>query len=196
MNKNESKYYNTALLMDEALLQLLQNKDFGFITVKELCGKAGVNRSTFYLHYESMNDLLKESVDMINKRFYDKYSGISYRDIKNADKKESFLITPQYLSPYLSFIKENKKIFRLICEKPDLFETSETFGRMYAGIFQPILEKYAVKKESQSYVFAYYFGGLTAIIMNWIKEDCKMAEEELVSLITSLLPGSLADKDE
>ena len=53
MNKSESKYYNTALLMDEALLLLLENKEFDFITVKEVCQKAGVNRSTFYLHYEN-----------------------------------------------------------------------------------------------------------------------------------------------
>ena len=50
MNKSESKYYNTALLMDEALLILLEKKEYDFITVKEICEKAGVNRSTFYLH--------------------------------------------------------------------------------------------------------------------------------------------------
>ena len=71
MNKSESKYFNTALLMDEALLFLLEKKDFEFISVKEICDKAGVSRSTFYLHYENMNDLLVEALSLINKRFYD-----------------------------------------------------------------------------------------------------------------------------
>ena len=31
MNKNESKYYNTSLLMDEALLSLLEKKDYEYI---------------------------------------------------------------------------------------------------------------------------------------------------------------------
>ena len=53
MNKNESKYYNTALLMDEALIQLLEKKEFEYISIKEICEKAGVNRSTFYLHYDN-----------------------------------------------------------------------------------------------------------------------------------------------
>lgn len=48
MNKSQSKYFNTACLMDEALLSLLQKKDYTYITVKEICEKAGVNRSTFY----------------------------------------------------------------------------------------------------------------------------------------------------
>lgn len=50
MDKNQGKYFYTASLMDEALLALLQKKDYEFITVKEVCEKAGVNRSTFYLH--------------------------------------------------------------------------------------------------------------------------------------------------
>lgn len=67
MNKNESKYFNTALFMNEALLSLLEKKNFEYITVKELCNKAGVNRSTFYLHYETMNDLLNETINMNRK---------------------------------------------------------------------------------------------------------------------------------
>ena len=33
MKNSESKYYNTALFMDEALLNLLEKKEFEFITV-------------------------------------------------------------------------------------------------------------------------------------------------------------------
>ena len=51
--------------MDEAFLELLEEKDFAYITVKEICEKAGVNRSTFYLHYETVNDLLAESARYI-----------------------------------------------------------------------------------------------------------------------------------
>ena len=46
--------------MDEAFLALLEKKDFAYITVKEICEAAGVNRSTFYLHYETLADLLAE----------------------------------------------------------------------------------------------------------------------------------------
>ena len=69
MTRAESKYFNTALIMDQALLLLLEKKDLEFITVKEICQKAGVNRSTFYLHYENVNDLLEETIEMINLEF-------------------------------------------------------------------------------------------------------------------------------
>ena len=68
MNRSESRYFATAARMDEAFLTLLAKKDFEYITIKEICEVAGVNRSTFYLHYETMSDLLSESVSRMNEQ--------------------------------------------------------------------------------------------------------------------------------
>lgn len=54
MTNRESKYFNTARKMDTALITLLKKKPLEYITVRELCETAGVHRSTFYLHYETM----------------------------------------------------------------------------------------------------------------------------------------------
>ena len=81
LNKSESKYYNTACLMDEALILLLEKKEYSFITVKEICEKAGVNRSTFYLHYETIDDLLSECIEYVGSKIQKKYSN------KIIDKK-------------------------------------------------------------------------------------------------------------
>ena len=66
MNKSESKYFHTAQKMDEALLALLSEKDLDYITVKEICKVSGVSRSTFYLHYETIGDLLLETAQYIS----------------------------------------------------------------------------------------------------------------------------------
>lgn len=60
--------------MNEALISLLEKKDLEFITVKEICETAGVNRSTFYLHYETISDLMNETVEMVDKRFLSYFS--------------------------------------------------------------------------------------------------------------------------
>ena len=80
VNKQEFKYFNTASYMDEALLYFLEQKEFEFITVKEICKKAGVNRSTFYLHYENMDDLLEETISYVNKKFMSKFDEIDNSD--------------------------------------------------------------------------------------------------------------------
>ncbi len=144
MNKSESKYYNTAILMDEALLMLLEKKEFEFITVKEICQRAGVNRSTFYLHYQNTSELLAEAIELINKRFYESFK-IQNIDAINSNKESLFFLTPEYLIPYLNFVKTNKKLFKLIHDKPYVFNNEKAFAKMYKNIFSLILDKYGVK---------------------------------------------------
>ena len=49
-------------LLHQALLVLLKEKPLNKITIRELCAKAGVNRTTFYNHYQSPEDILRELV--------------------------------------------------------------------------------------------------------------------------------------
>lgn len=109
MNKSESKYFATAVRMDEAFLKLLGKKDFAYITVKEICEAAGVNRSTFYLHYETMADLLSESVSHMNEQFLaymKKDSEAFVAKLRDCPLDELYLITPEYLTPYSVTLKK------------------------------------------------------------------------------------------
>lgn len=186
MDKSQSKYYNTALLMDEALLLLLEKKDFDFITIKEVCNKAGVNRSTFYLHYENMNDLLVECLELINKRFTESFH-INHLDLNNSSKEDLFFITKEFLIPYLSFVKENKRIFKLIHDKPYLFGNEKVMKKMYKEIFSVILDSYDVSDEDKPYIFAYYTQGTLSIILKWLENDCKLEIEKISTLIINLV---------
>ena len=116
MNKNESKYFNTARKMDDALVELLQEKSLEFITVKEICQRAGVNRSTFYLHYETIGDLLAECAEAANARFlsyfeHDERAHDFIEGIGVAPLDDLVLVKPGFLVPYLSFVRDNRAIF-------------------------------------------------------------------------------------
>lgn len=189
MNKNESKYFNTAMLMDEALIELLAKKDYDYITVKEICNKAMVNRSTFYLHYETIDDLLSETIELINKRFYSSFedSGEVCESIRNKEKSKLILVTPKYLKPYLQFIKENRNIFKLTVNKPELFNASSAFEMMYSDYLKPILDMYNVPVFKHKYILSFYCNGMIAIIMKWLDDDCKLEIDEVIDLISECL---------
>lgn len=183
MNKSESKYYNTACLMDEALLLLLQNKDYGYITVKEICEKAGVNRSTFYLHYETIDDLLNESLSYIFSKFKDKYAADSEIEVDNIPLDKLNLVTPEYIIPYLEFLAENKRLFMTATKMPDMFKVGKHFDEIYTKTFNPILERYGVEQGERKYLLAYHINGMYAIIIEWIKGDCKELFEYIANLL-------------
>ena len=112
MEKNESKYFYTAMLMNHALISMLEKKDIEFITVTEITKKAGVNRSTFYLHYENIYELLEETIKNLNDKFISSFG--DKLPLKITSTKDAFLMTNDFLLPYLNFCKENKKILQLI----------------------------------------------------------------------------------
>ena len=69
MNRSESRYFATAARMDEAFLTLLAKKDFEYITVKEICEVAEVNRSTFYRVFVYFS-LISFASSMISKAYF------------------------------------------------------------------------------------------------------------------------------
>ena len=102
MNKSEAKFYNTAVKMDDALVALLEQKDFGEITIMDICAQAGVNRSTFYAHYNNLYDLLKETQERAVSDFFKSFgSPFGAADISKMTADELIFISPQYLVPYL-----------------------------------------------------------------------------------------------
>lgn len=190
MNKSESKYFNTAILFDEALIHLLQDKDIEYITIKELCKKAGVNRSTFYLHYENINDLVEETTNYINNKFLNYFNegtiGIIDK-IKTAPLEELLLIEKKYLTPYLTFAKENKKIFKAAFNNPNGMKISSRYNHLKKYIIIPILERFNVSKKEQDYLITFYINGTMSIIKEWLKNECKDDITDIENIITKCI---------
>lgn len=186
MNKSESRYFSTAARMDEAFLAILDKKDLAYITVKEICEAASVNRSTFYLHYETIADLLSESVEYMIRQFRD----YMHRDSESFIAKlrvcplnELYLITPEYLTPYLEYVRENRRVFRTAMENTKVLGVEEIYDRMFRHVFSPILERYGVPCADRPYIMAFYIRGLMAIISEWIRNDCADPIPHMISII-------------
>lgn len=194
MNKSESKYFNTALKMDKAFLSLLETKSFAYITVKEICEKASVNRSTFYLHYETMEDLLAESVEYLNDHFlaHMKQTPDAFvSQIEQYPIDQLYLITPEYLTPYLSYIKEHKRLFSTAIKNTKVLRLDESYEKMFRIVFEPILERYQVPVRNRRYVMSFYIQGLMAIITQWVKADCEDSIEQIIEVMQDCVKQTL-----
>ena len=181
MEKNESKYFYTAQLMNQALMQLLEKKDIEFITVTEITKKAGVNRSTFYLHYENIYELLEETIKNLNEKFINSFN--VQKPFRINSIEDAFLITNDFLQPYLNFCKENRKVLKLINQKPQLFQNRESYQRMYNLIFYPAISQFLKDKNERIYFLEFYTHGVAAIVHKWLALDCVTPIEELIVLI-------------
>ena len=186
MNKNESRYQSTAILFDDALINLLEHKDIDYITIKEICDKAGVNRSTFYLHYENISDLINECMEYVNQKFLSKFeqdTSVFIEKINESELDELYLIKSEYLIPYLNFIKENKNIFKATFLNPNGMQASKRMISLEKYVIFPIMKRYEIPEEKIKYILSFYLHGIVAIIKEWVKNDCSETVKEIENII-------------
>ena len=189
MNKNESKYFNTAKKMNDALITLLETKEFEYISIKEICHIANVNRSTFYLHYSNMNDLLEETIKSLNLSFNSHFNSRENENtiISKDNLEDLLLINDDNLIPYLNFIKENKNIYKVLKNHPQLFNANKTYEQMFRKLFVPIMNRFGLDEKWHKYLMDFYISGLTSIVLDWVYDDCKIPVQEVSEFIKGLI---------
>ncbi|MBR2968403.1 MAG: TetR/AcrR family transcriptional regulator [Clostridia bacterium] len=193
MNKSQSKYFNTAVKMNTALIELLEKKDFEYISVTEICRRAGVNRSTFYLHYDNTRDLLEETAQ---RAVEDCFGSIpaNMRDMKkriNGPELEKLnFVRAEFVRPYLEFLKKNRRIFLVAVSNVKTFGLDEVYKRLFGEVFDPILDRFDYPEEERQYVMAFYLNGINAIAVKWLEGGCLEDMDTLCAVIQKCVFGA------
>lgn len=176
MNRSESKFNNSAKKMQSSLVSLLENKEFADISIMDICQTAGVNRSTFYAHYDNTFDLLKEAHQAMISNFFDECtfdSPVDLSDMRKVSAEDLNFVTPKYLLPYLQYIKRHKRLFRIYAENAHAFDVNNMDDYMIETLFVPIMAKFGITdKKLILYMQKFFLKGIDAIINEWVRNDC------------------------
>ena len=192
MNKSKSKYFNTATKMDLALISLLKKKPIEYISISEICETAGVNRSTFYLHYETIGDLLSETARYLLDDFLGYFTAdtkSAVEDLKNRNLDDLVFTGDKYLVPYLNYIQENKEVFHTALLHIGVLGFEDVYRRMFENIFNPILDRFRYPTDIQQYIMKYYLNGINAIVLEWLRNGCDKSIQEISEIITICIYG-------
>ena len=100
--KENRRTQETKKNLRNALLAEMQEKPFAQITVKDICAAAGLNRTTFYLHYPNQETLLRE----IEQTAYVEIEEYIRSIRAHEDKKEQ-------IQMLLTYIRKNLPLFRI-----------------------------------------------------------------------------------
>ena len=92
--KTDLRVIRTRKAIREAFCSMIMEMDYSDITIKELTRRAMINRNTFYLHYESMDALLRELQEEIAGEFIEKQ--VSYT--KMADIRRMIRVFFEYMA--------------------------------------------------------------------------------------------------
>lgn len=184
--KNNQRTRLSKILLKNALMDLLGEKgSVTKISVRELCERADLNRSTFYAHYSEPKELLEEVENELLDATQDHLKKIG---------AENDLGAHRYLLSFLMYIKENDKPFRTLLV--DSVDPAFRSKFMQQSIIQFIENLNIVfPKEQEQYIYSYILNGSTGVIIQWIRSDYCIDENELVDLLFSINQSALVNLD-
>lgn len=172
--KNNQRTRLSKILLKNALMDLLSEKgSVTKISVRELCERADLNRSTFYAHYSEPKELLEE----VETELLD-----ATREHLQKIGAENDIGAHRYLLSFLIYIKENDKPFRTLLIDAGDPEFRSKFMQQSIIQFVENLD-IAFPKEQEQYIYSYILNGSTGVIIQWMRSDYSIDENALVDLL-------------
>lgn len=175
-------------VIKEALFALMQEKPINKITVKELCERADVNRSTFYAYYTDIYDLDRKII----KEFFKMQRGFINRSLAIMDSRPDVTALTvddfyEIASLYLTLVKENKEMYKFAfygqANTPIQISYDKVF---YSQMIKRVPAQY---RESFKRSFTFVSGGTTALFVRWILDDCSVPVPELAKSLAYYYNG-------
>lgn len=177
----DSRVIRTKRLLRQGLTSLLQQKNLGKITVRELTEYVHINRGTFYLHYKDVYDLAEQIEQELLDGFEEVVSPYTLSDLRTHPYK--------VFSDICSFLYANREICAaLLSDNGDMHFILNLRKFLHQKCMQDIIECYHLSDlEGYNYVYSYFESGTVGIIRYWLEhpEDDK-TPDEIAALIDSL----------
>lgn len=177
MEYMDNRVRYTKAVLQQALLKLLKGKHIDKISIKELCQEAKVNRGTFYLHYATPNDLLRE----IEQQFIDENMTMFSPYFNNGYETS-------YMASLFAGILKNRELCQIIMGKNG---NPRFLARIKALVRPGIIDGWCrefpnYRREDLDYVYDFIFSGSMDLILGWIDDNRGLSTQELANRLDRL----------
>ncbi len=173
--KTDRRIRRTKLVLREALIQLLLEKDIKEISIMELTDKADLNRGTFYLHYKDIYDIYEQIENEMLEEFE-----VIFK--KRQQGKNSISLLP-LVSEAFEFLAKNVDISIIILRSDDSGflsrlinmgkpkekeEWQKLFGEMDENLYE--------------YYYSFITSGCVGLLRTWFNDGMKESPKKMGEL--------------
>ncbi|TWT07961.1 TetR/AcrR family transcriptional regulator [Planococcus sp. CPCC 101016] len=170
--KEDPRSIRSKEMFEEAVLSLLaENPAVSALTIQKVAQRAKLNRTTFYLHYQDIHDLLKQITDKIINQLSDKIEALTLtEDLSDQEQ----------LIEFLDFLYQQRKFLNVLFEM-------RNFERELFVLLKRLMETRRRKKEDalpMEYVSVdIKVASLNGILMWWLKDGIHFSSEYIADQI-------------
>lgn len=181
--KHTEQSLQTKQELSAALKRLMESKPINRITIRELVESCGVNRKTFYYHFEDIYALLKWTLEQEALLLFDKY------DLVHDNSKA--------LEFVLDYVGENLAMLQnIVCS----IGRSELGRFFFKDIYQPVyklvceveqLRGLNVEEGYKAFLSKFLTEAVAGILLDCIERDVLDDRQRLARYITGTLSAAI-----
>ncbi len=176
--KENQRIALTKKLLQEGLLRLLDQKTLDRISVTELCRESGINRATFYNHYNSPLDLLNSIEDKIAQELK--------VIIGNTATPEEAILNLEAMCTY--FYNNARTLLTLHKCNGDSKITHALYNLNYNFQLPRLNMKHAsnVRLEGVHLISVFFYTGCYNLLLEWQEKEIPATPKEIADLMIVL----------
>lgn len=175
--KIDRRVRKTKSTLLRCLIELMSKKKINDITVKELTDLADVNRSTFYLYYKDIFDMLEQIENEMLESFKKAFSMIRKEHTNN-----SLLSFYTYIFEY---VQNNAEMYKILLGPDGDSSFKEKFKNAIMQTKPPFDE--SVPKIKIHYLRPYVISGCMGVLQQWIEDDFDIPPKDMAVMITEVI---------
>ena len=171
----------TKRAMSAALKNLLKEKKLNRITVQDIADECGINRQTFYYHFQDIYDLVEwtciEDTEKVLKenRTYDTWQE-GFLSVFDLAKKDKTFIDNIYRSVSLEMLEQY--LYRLVYP-------------LLKNVVDEKANGQTVREENKKYIADFYKYAFVGVLLEWIRNDMAESPGQIVDRVSRIVGGAI-----
>ena len=176
MNRaKNNRYQETEKRIKESLLTLLETSRVEKITIKQVCAGAGIHRSSFYLHFADIYEVMEKIENEFSQKLLQIF--LEYISQNGIDRA--------LVQAIFEFVKENEVFYRTFLAgntEISVFKLAEQ-SRL-TEVMPEIRERTGLQLYDGTDLHMVFFAkGLEGVIRKWVENGCKISPEIMTEMV-------------
>jgi AcrR family transcriptional regulator len=178
----DRRVQRTRLALRDALLTRMAQSGWDDVSVQDICDSANVGRSTFYVHFQSKEQLLSFSLDGLR-------SALSAQPSANPTTKNQGLT---FVRGLLEHIHEQRQLSRAIVGRRSSYVVQERFRDMVLQLVDTEVSRMAPAGWQREPSVHYIAAALWGLLVWWVEAAKPVSIDRLEALFQQLAAPTLA----
>ena len=181
--KVDRRVIKTRRQLKKGLAALMKEKSVNQITVKELVEEVDINRSTFYLHFKDIQDLLREIEENMEAQIK---RAIEEHPIVSGNENAFYFIEDMF-----RVLDEEREISKALIGPNGDMGFIHRVERIIKENSRGTLEKmFPGKKEDLKYFYAFCLSGCLGLVKVWLNEGEEKSPEEMAQMTFNMIANA------